>query len=119
MNEHDKYDVYMNTASALFLLCYLPEIISTVRNKNANIYNLPEKVIMSIASGFALSYAVLTKDKALIINYTPILTLDIFTLLLRGYYAYKNRKLDTRIQYQQTIEMVENPIHNLSDANPF
>ena len=106
-----QYNFYMNTASALFLLCYIPEIVSTIRNKNANVYNLPEKVLIALGTSFALRYAVLTNDQALIINYTPILTLDIVTLCLRAYYAYQNRKLDTRVQYQsQAIEIVENPM---------
>lgn len=54
-----------------------------------NIYNLPEKVVMLAASGLALSYAVLNTDDALILNYAPILTLDIVGLSMRGYYVFK------------------------------
>ena len=88
------YDYLMNTASVLFFVCYVPELYANYKNKNANIYNLPEKVVMLAASGLALFYAVLNTDDALILNYAPILTLDVVALGMRGYYAYKTRDKD-------------------------
>jgi len=85
------YDFLMNTASALFLVCYFPELYANWKNKNANFYNMPEKVIMIIASGFAFSYAVANEDISLLTNYGPILALDIIAFLMRLYYVYKNK----------------------------
>jgi uncharacterized protein with PQ loop repeat len=81
------YDYLMNTASALFFVCYVPELYANWKNKNANFYNMPEKVVMLVASGFALSYAIANADVALISNYGPIVVLDIVALLMRLYYV--------------------------------
>ena len=35
----------MNTASILFFICYIPEFYANYINKNANTYNVFEKVI--------------------------------------------------------------------------
>ena len=86
------YEYLMNTASVLFFICYVPELYANYKNKNANIYNLPEKVVMLVASGLALSYAILNMDDALITNYAPILSLDIVALGMRGYYVYKSHR---------------------------
>jgi len=50
-------------------------------------YNIPEKVIMVVATSCGLSYALVNMNMALIINYAPLLTLDIVALLMRLYYA--------------------------------
>ena len=81
------YDYLMNTASALFFVCYIPELYANWKNKNANFYNMPEKVVMLVASGFAFSYAIANADVALMSNYGPILVLDIVALLMRLYYV--------------------------------
>ena len=57
-------------------------------NKNANIYNLPEKVLMLVATGCGFSYAMLNSNIALMVNYGPMLLLDITALGMRIYYAY-------------------------------
>jgi uncharacterized protein with PQ loop repeat len=81
------YDYLMNTASALFFVCYIPELYANWKNKNANFYNMPEKAVMLIASGFAFSYSIANADVALISNYGPILVLDIVAFLMRLYYV--------------------------------
>ena len=85
------YDVLMNTASALFFICYIPELYANYKNKNANFYNMPEKGVLLLASGFALAYAVANNDEPLIVNYGPLLGLDIIAFLMRLYYVYKNK----------------------------
>jgi uncharacterized protein with PQ loop repeat len=85
------YDVLMNTASALFFICYIPELYANYKNKNANFYNMPEKAVLLLASGFALAYAIANNDEALIVNYGPLLGLDIIAFLMRLYYVYKNK----------------------------
>jgi hypothetical protein len=57
-------------------------------NKNANVYNLPEKVLMLVATGCGFSYAILNDNIALMANYGPMLLLDLTALGMRVYYAY-------------------------------
>ena len=84
------HDYLMNAASALFLICYIPELYANYKNKNANFYNMPEKGVLVLASGFAFAYALVNNDNALIANYGPILGLDIIAFLMRLYYVYNN-----------------------------
>jgi len=83
------HDYLMNTASALFFMCYIPELYANYKNKNANFYNMPEKVVLVLASGFALAYAIINDDTSLILNYAPLLGLDIIAFLMRLYYVYR------------------------------
>lgn len=114
----------MNIASVLFFICYFPEYYANFINKNANYYNILEKVLILIGSSFALQYAIETNNQPLIINYAPILTLDSIALLMRFYYAYRNRNRNVKVLYKNPIEtiniesqeeIVENPIHISSD----
>ena len=75
----------------MFFICYIPELYANYKNKNANIYNLPEKILVLTGSAFAFTYAFCINDLVLISNYAPLLTLDIIALLMRGYYIYRNR----------------------------
>jgi uncharacterized protein with PQ loop repeat len=84
------YEYLMNTATVLYVVCYIPELYANYKNKNANIYNIPEKVVIFIGTSFAFAYALVLDDNALIINYGPILALDVTALLMRVYYAYIN-----------------------------
>lgn len=84
----------MNTASALFFICYIPELYANWKNKNANFYNIPEKVVLLVASGFAFSYSIVNNDLALISNYGPLLALDIIAFGMRLYYVYNNKPAD-------------------------
>jgi uncharacterized protein with PQ loop repeat len=86
------YDVLMNTASALFFICYVPELYANWKNKNANFYNMPEKVVLVLASGFAFAYALLNNENALIANYGPLLALDVIAFSMRLYYVHNNKK---------------------------
>ena len=82
----------MNISSALFFICYIPELYANWKNQNANVYNMPEKVIMLVGSCFAFSFALMNEDIALISNYGPIMTLDMIALVMRLYYVIKNRQ---------------------------
>jgi uncharacterized protein with PQ loop repeat len=86
------YDYLINTASALFFICYIPELYANYKNKNANFYNMPEKIILLLASSFALAYSIANNDVSLIANYAPILGLDIVAFLMRLYYVCKNKE---------------------------
>jgi hypothetical protein len=85
-----EYDYLMNISSAIFFICYIPELYANYKNKNANFYNMPEKVLMVIGSGFALAFAVMKDDIALMSNYGPIVALDLIALLMRLYYVLHN-----------------------------
>jgi len=51
-----------------------------------------------------------SNNHALIINYAPILTLDIIGLFMRGSYAWQNRYRDERVLES---EPVVNPIYGI------
>jgi uncharacterized protein with PQ loop repeat len=91
------YDFLMNTASALFFICYIPELYANWKNQNANFYNMPEKALLLLASSFALAYAITNSDIALMSNYGPILALDIIAFLMRLYYVFKNKNESTSL----------------------
>ena len=80
----------MNTAGALFVVCYIPELYANYKNKNANGWNVPEKVVTLAGSSFALAYSVLNRDQALMPNYGPLFALDLLALGMRLYYVCKN-----------------------------
>lgn len=87
------YSYLMYTASVLYFMCYIPELYANYKNKNANFYNVPEKIIMLTATIMAFSYAVINNKPELIANYGPILVLDIVALNMRlYYYLYLNSK---------------------------
>jgi uncharacterized protein with PQ loop repeat len=83
----------MYTASVLYFVCYVPELYANYKNKNANAYNVPEKVIMLIASASAFSYAIINENVELSVNYGPLLGLDIIALIMRLYYMYSNHPI--------------------------
>jgi uncharacterized protein with PQ loop repeat len=97
----------MFCASALYFICYLPELYANYINKNANVYNMPEKIIMLIASSLGLTYAIRTNNVALITNYGPLITFDIIALLMRLYYAHKNNKITIKIAIEDEINIEE------------
>jgi uncharacterized protein with PQ loop repeat len=85
-----EHDYLMNIATALYFICYIPELYANYHNKNANVYNLPEKVLVFVGTSFALSYSVINMNTPLIINYAPLMALDTVAMLMRMYYVYKN-----------------------------
>lgn len=107
-------EVLMYTASALYFICYFPELYANYVNKNANVYNMPEKIIMLIASSLGLTYAIRTNNVALITNYGPLITFDTIALLMRLYYAYKNKSnkmlikiaAEDELNIEESIELV-------------
>jgi hypothetical protein len=87
------YEYIMNAATVLFFICYIPELYANYHNKNANIYNLPEKVLILCGTTLAFVYACINDDKSLMINYGPLVSLDAIALGMRMYYVYKNRTI--------------------------
>jgi len=106
----------MNTASTLFFICYIPEFYANYVNKNANLYNVFEKIILFTATTFALSYSIKTNNKALIINYSPLFALDFIALNIRCYYAYKNINRDVRVKNDLGYD-IENPMHDIQSVD--
>lgn len=100
----------INISSAVFIFCYIPELYANYKNKNANIYNIPEKVFMLIGSGFALSFALMKNDRALIINYGPFVALDSIALLMRLYYVLRNNAAPTLPPSEPPSPSSESPI---------
>ena len=84
-------DYLMYITTFLYLSCYIPELYANYKNKNSNVYNIPEKIIMLVATSSGLTYALLNNNTALITNYAPLLSLDVIALLMRLYYAYENK----------------------------
>jgi len=85
-----KDEYLMFSASIIYFICYVPELYATYKNKNANVYNMPEKLLIAVGSVLALTYAVRIKSLPLVTNYAPILALDVITLSARLYYASQN-----------------------------
>jgi uncharacterized protein with PQ loop repeat len=100
------YEYLMNLATLMFFICYIPELYANYKNKNANIYNLPEKILVLSGTAFAFAYACSVNDSVLITNYAPLLTLDIIALLMRSYYTYKNH-----INKESIPNSVQSPIN--------
>ena len=100
------YEYLMNLATIMFFICYIPELYANYKNKNSNIYNLPEKAITLSGTAFAFAYALSMNDSVLIMNYAPLLSLDIIALLMRGYYTYKNHSIKPVIENQETTEPI-------------
>ena len=111
-----KYDILMFSSSGLYIVCYIPELWANYKNKNANLWNVPEKIVMLLATILSFCYAVLNEDTALMTNYTPLLVLDIIALLMRAYYAHKNRVRQTVVlpetvttDSEESIEITVDP----------
>ena len=100
-------DYLMYIASFLYLFCYIPELYANYVNKNANMYNIPEKVIMLVATGCGFSYGLLNQNLALIINYGPMLGLDITALLMRLYYANSQKNTSQILELEAEPEPEE------------
>lgn len=92
-------DYLMYAASCLYFSCYVPELYANYKNKNANIYNFPEKAIVFIGTTLAFSYSVSNNNIPLITNYGPLLFLDGIAMLMRGYYTYQNLNLEKNVNY--------------------
>jgi len=106
----------MYTASSFYFVCYLPDLYGNYKNKNANIYNVPEKLFMFFGSILALSYALNTNNQALIVNYGPLLLLDTTSLVMRTYYAYNNYISDKNTK-SNNMDFLENDTIDIMDDN--
>ena len=112
-------DYLMNIATSLYFICYVPEFYANYVNKNANVYNVFEKVLMLTATGFGLGYSISIKNKPLVYNYGPLFALDAVALGIRGYYAYHNRGREVKVITEDVdIESNNrNPMHNFTHTD--
>ena len=87
---NDSYLMYM--ATALFSFCYVPTLYADFRNKNANLYNLPERIVLLCAMFLGITYAIRIQNMTLVIHYVPNICLETCTLLMKSYYASQNKR---------------------------
>lgn len=93
----------MYAATCFYFICYIPELYANYKNKNANIYNLPEKILLLIGTVLAFSYAVQLGNISIITNYGLALGIDIIAIIMRGYYVVSNHKKKNIISEQTEI----------------
>ena len=109
-----EYGYLMYTASVLYMVCYIPELYANYKNKNANGWNVPEKVVILVGSTFALSYSIMLEDRTLMINYGPLFALDFIAFVMRAYCACKNCErptvVDAGVTVVDAVTGVANPI---------
>jgi len=106
------HEYLMNVASVLYVVCYIPELYANYKNKNANAYNIPEKIVMLIATGFALSYSIVNQDQSLMLNYVPIFGLDVIAFLMRMYYMRLPRQQGLATELSCTdLDLVNQSLH--------
>jgi uncharacterized protein with PQ loop repeat len=101
-NSRQDYNYLMNISTGLYLVCYIPELYANYKNKNANFWNVPEKIILFAGTSFSLAYGILIQDSALVYNYAPLFCLDAIALSMRGYYAYQNKRTDRHTRLDDT-----------------
>lgn len=106
-------DYLMNIATSFYFICYIPEFYANYANKNANIYNVFEKIVMLTATGFGFGYSISINSQPLIYNYGPLFALDVIALGMRGYYAYKNRSREVRVLLED-VKYNRNPLHDIT-----
>jgi hypothetical protein len=117
MNTKTNSDYLMNIATILYFVCYIPEFYANYVNKNANIYNVLEKVVMLSATGFGLGYSIAIQNNTLIYNYGPLFAFDGIALVIRLHYAYRNRDRDVRVlSITENDTEIENPMHDDSNV---
>ena len=83
-------DYLMYTATALYFSCYVPILYADVKNRNANLNNLPERVLSLIAGMFAVIYSTRIHSIPLMVNYIPHVILESFVLVIKIVYVYHN-----------------------------
>jgi hypothetical protein len=102
------YDYLMYIATALYFACYIPILNADIKNKNANLNNLPERVLSITASTFAVVYAVKIDSIPLKINYIPHVIIESFVLGVKIVYIYRNGCSTKTVD---VIQSMDSPIH--------
>jgi len=102
-------DVFMYIAIGLYFICYVPGVYADFKNKNANIYNLPEKIVSLCGTTFGLIYSVRINNIPLIVNYAPHLIMEVFTLLFKMQYIVINWYENRNISIIEDINLYSGP----------
>lgn len=90
-------EMIMYVATGFYFVCYLPELYANYKNKNANIYNIPEKILMLMGSILAFSYAIELNNTSIIVNYSLNVGIDTIALIMRLYYVLHNQNKITNV----------------------
>lgn len=77
------------TATVLFSIMIIPQMIKTIRSKDTKGVSLLLFVIFLVANIVALNYAVLISQKPLIIKYSFAIAATSFYILIFLFYRYK------------------------------
>jgi hypothetical protein len=83
-------NVLMYASTIINFVSYFPEFIEMIKNKNKNLYSIPERGFILISGILGLFYSIEMNDNALFINFISIITLDTFLLLCCCYYSFYN-----------------------------
>lgn len=85
-----KDDYLMYIATALYFACYVPILYADIKNKNANLNNLPERVLSIAAGMFAVLYAIQVDSTPLKVNYIPHVIIESLVFGVKVVYVYRN-----------------------------
>lgn len=85
-----QYDFLLYMATALFLFTSVPTIFADIKNKNCNIYNLPERVCVITGCALGIAYGMSIGNMAVVVSYTPSVCIETVVLCVKTYYAYQN-----------------------------
>lgn len=82
--------VILYISTAFNFLSYYPDFYSMIKNKNLNLYNIPEGFFVLMSGGFGIWYSIKTEDTVLLINFSVMTFLDIIYIAIIVYYSYYN-----------------------------
>jgi len=102
----------MYIATGFYFVCYLPELYANYINKNANIYNMPEKILLLIGTILAFTYSLQLGDMSIIVNYSLALFIDCVAITMRSYYVIINYRKQLEVQYiiKELKELTDPPV---------
>jgi uncharacterized protein with PQ loop repeat len=103
-------DYLMYIATSLYFACYVPILYADFKNKNANLNNLPERVLSIVAGLFAIIYAIRVDSTPLKVNYIPHVIIESLVLGVKIVYVYRNG-CSTETVDNVLIQSSKSPIH--------
>jgi uncharacterized protein with PQ loop repeat len=84
-------DFVMYSATAFNVVSVLPELYANYVNKNANVYNLPEKIMLVLGCSLGMTYGILSNNTPVFINYLCFVVLESISFGMRVYYSLYNK----------------------------
>jgi uncharacterized protein with PQ loop repeat len=103
-------DYLMYIATSLYFACYVPILYADFKNKNANLNNLPERILSIAAGMFAILYAIRVDSTPLKVNYIPHVIIESLVLGVKIIYVYRNG-CSTDTVDNVLIQSSKSPIH--------